>query len=71
MVSGDVQFAQTGDSDDVARFRNVALDTPPRPVSQYFTDFTVTGFAFAIDDSNLLVGFTLPRLIRPMPITPT
>ncbi len=52
---GDVQLAQTGDRDDVACFSNVALDTLKAQVSQYFTDFTITGFAFAIDDSDLLV----------------
>ena len=52
---GDVQFTQTGDSDDVARFSDVALDTLKTQVSQHFTDFTVTGFPFAIDDSDLLV----------------
>ena len=52
---GDVQLAQTGDRDDVASFSYVALNSLQTQVSQHFTDFTVTGFAFAIDDSDLLV----------------
>jgi hypothetical protein len=51
----DVQLAQTGNRDDVARFSQFAVDTLQTQVSQHFAHFTVTGFAFAIDDSNLLV----------------
>ena len=51
----DVQLAQTGDRDDIARFSDVALDTLQTQVGQNFTDFTITGFAFAINDSDLLV----------------
>ena len=51
----DVQFAQAGDRDDIASFCNVALDTLKAQMGQNLTDFTVTGFAFAINDSDLLV----------------
>ncbi len=51
----DIQLAQTGDRDDIARFSDVALDTLQTQMGQNFTDFTITGFAFAINDSDLLV----------------
>ncbi|MOA23731.1 hypothetical protein D3C78_1443710 [compost metagenome] len=54
---GDVQFAQTGDRDDIARFSFGGFNTLQTEVSQYFTDFTVTCFTFAVDQSDLLVRF--------------
>src|SRR5690606_31886493 len=51
----DVQLAQTGDRDDITRCSQIAVDTLQTQVSQHLAHFTVTGFAFAIDDSNLLV----------------
>src|SRR5690606_30208765 len=52
---GDVQFAQTGDRDDIARFSFGGFNTLQTEVSQNFTHFTVTCFTFAVDQSDLLV----------------
>ncbi len=52
---GNVQLAQTGDRNDIARFGDIAVDTLQTQMRQHFTYFRVTGFPFTIDDSDLLV----------------
>ena len=51
----NVQFAKARDRNDIASFRQIGFDTFQTEVAQHFTDFRVAGFAFAIDDSDLLV----------------
>ena len=53
---GDLQLAQTGDGDDVARLRVGHFGTGQAQVAQHLTDLAGTRFAVGTDDGDLLVG---------------
>ncbi len=53
---GDLQLAQTGDGDDVARLRVGHFGTGQTQVTQHLANLAITGLAIGADHGHLLVG---------------